>query len=495
MRRHLATLGVLAFLAPVVSADVPEMMQFQGLLLDSGGQPVNGPTDFVFTLYAQENALSPFWSETHSNVDVIDGVYSVELGETTPIAASALSGGAWIQITVEGETLTPRKQFLSVSYAMHAKTAESALSAPPELLPDVPKIHQTSAVETAGDVGAGTSITIGQDGLPAIAFVDVAGPNIDLIKCGDASCSTANVRNPIEGGTAPSIAIGADGFPVISYANGGLKVAHCTTHDCSTNSKVLIDPGVTVGATSITIGFDGFPVVAYSADADVRVVKCASSDCGSFAAPTVIRADAKDPSIAMGIDGRPWVAYQTASSLTLEVTKCQDDACTTDAVWLTDVLGNAGFAPSLTIADDGGPIAASYREASGNFTLTVSSCETNSCLGPSITNVPIDFVGMIGTGYTSITIGNGGLPVIAYQSGAASAGRLSTVKCSTRDCSTSSARAEIDDAGMAGDLGQYISAATPPDGLPLVSYYDAQNGDLKITKCGNRLCLPFFTRR
>ena len=492
MNRLKATLLVLVWLAQVANANTPEMMHFQGLLLDTNGQPVNGPTELVFSLYPAENAISSFWSESHNNVDVIDGVYSVELGSTTPITASSLDGGAWIEITVEGETMTPRTQFLSVSYALLAKTAESANFAPPELLPEVPRTQQVGAVETTGDVGAGTSIVVGNDGLPVISFIDNAGPSVELIKCGDATCSIGNTRTSLGPGTAPSIMIGVDGYPAIAHANGGLRLVHCTSEDCSSSGSVMLDAGVTVTTTSVTVGVDGFPVIAYSADSDVKLVKCSSADCSTFSAPNVVQANASSPSIAMGIDGRPWVAYQT-SSLDLHVAKCTNALCTSKGVPLTDLILDTGFAPSMTIANDGAPMVSFYRESGGVFTLYLATCTGNSCLSPA--SAPVANAGAIGTGYTAITMGHEGLPVIAYLSGSTSAGRLRTAKCATRDCSDSTlTNFELDDGGP-GNVGQFVSAATPPDGRPIISYYDAQNGDLKTAKCGNRLCIPFLTRR
>jgi hypothetical protein len=36
-----------------------------------------------------------------------------------------------------------------------------------------------------------------------------------------------------------------------------------------------------------------------------------------------------------------------------------------------------------------------------------------------------------------------------------------------------------------GNVGQYSSVAIGTDGLALISYYDANNGDLKVAHCSN----------
>ncbi len=46
-----------------------------------------------------------------------------------------------------------------------------------------------------------------------------------------------------------------------------------------------------------------------------------------------------------------------------------------------------------------------------------------------------------------------------------------------------------------GNVGQYSSVATGTDGLALISYYDATNGDLKVAHCSDLFCVPYHRRR
>ncbi len=46
-----------------------------------------------------------------------------------------------------------------------------------------------------------------------------------------------------------------------------------------------------------------------------------------------------------------------------------------------------------------------------------------------------------------------------------------------------------------GDVGQHTSVTIGTDDLPLISYWDITNGDLKVAHCANVFCTPYFRRR
>jgi hypothetical protein len=125
VQRWLACVVVTLVAVPGFAA-VPGQVDFQGLLLDSAGQPATGTVDLVFTLFDAPTAGTAVWSETLPTVPLVDGVYSVTLGATTPIASSVLAtGDVHLEISVDGEVLTPRRALLAVPYAVRATDAEN----------------------------------------------------------------------------------------------------------------------------------------------------------------------------------------------------------------------------------------------------------------------------------------------------------------------------------------------------------------------------------
>ena len=101
-------------------------MNYQGRLADSGGSPITDQMTFQFALYATDVDASPLWGpETHPNVPVSDGLFSVRLGAQVAIPQDILGGDLWLETTVNAETLSPREKLASVPYAMQANLANA----------------------------------------------------------------------------------------------------------------------------------------------------------------------------------------------------------------------------------------------------------------------------------------------------------------------------------------------------------------------------------
>lgn len=84
--------------------------------------------------------------------------------------------------------------------------------------------------------------------------------------------------------------------------------------------------------------------------------------------------------------------------------------------------------------------------------------------------------------YSSIIIGLDGLPVISYYD--ATSGDLKVAHCDNMAC-TGATTTTLDSAGV---VGKYTSITIGRTGYPLISYYDDSNGDLKLASCNNVAC-------
>jgi hypothetical protein len=118
-------LAVLTFLLGEIAQaqSVPQLINYQGRLNDSAGLPVNNlSVPMVFGVWdaATVGAGSQLWTEAQS-VQVSNGLYSVRLGAVTPVPAAVFAAPArYLQVSVFGETLSPRAQLTSVPFAVAA---------------------------------------------------------------------------------------------------------------------------------------------------------------------------------------------------------------------------------------------------------------------------------------------------------------------------------------------------------------------------------------
>ena len=151
----------------------------------------------------------------------------------------------------------------------------------------------TTVDNPANEVGASTSIVIGTDGRPIISYHDVTAGALKVARCGNAACTSGNSISTVDDpandvGAGSSIAIGADGLPVVAYRDtttDALKVAKCGNATCTTGNTIstVADRGIRSGfvSVSIAIGADGLPVISHH-DATARtllVTKCGRPGC------------------------------------------------------------------------------------------------------------------------------------------------------------------------------------------------------------------------
>ncbi|RKZ33048.1 hypothetical protein DRQ33_04860, partial [bacterium] len=105
----------------IISADVPQIISYQGKLTDSkSGVAMNGAYDITFRMYSSEDDISALWSETHRDVPVKNGLFSVMLGTISPFApALDFSQQYYLEVAVDGNVLTPRFRLGASPYALN----------------------------------------------------------------------------------------------------------------------------------------------------------------------------------------------------------------------------------------------------------------------------------------------------------------------------------------------------------------------------------------
>jgi hypothetical protein len=117
-------LAVLIILITSVSAlAIPQLINYQGELTDSSGNPITNSVSITFTIYNAATAGDVLWTETQT-VTVTDGVFNVLLGSQTPIPADTFDGDErylGVQVGADPE-MAPRQVLASVPFCFRAAT-------------------------------------------------------------------------------------------------------------------------------------------------------------------------------------------------------------------------------------------------------------------------------------------------------------------------------------------------------------------------------------
>lgn len=382
----------------------------------------------------------------------------------------------------------------------------------------------TTVDDPANEVGAYTSIAIGAAGLPIISHQDASAAALRLTRCGDPACTSgnesANIDDPADNvGEGTSMAIGLDGLAIISHANTGTGTLRVTKFVPSGAS--LIRPGSITGthiapgsitaahvaAGSLTGGQIalGSLTGAHLAPGSVTGTEIAAATItaakiapGSITGAQVAAGSLTGAQIATGtitashlapgtvqvpiVGTCPVGAYlrgvDTSGSVICEPVRVAPASNRAEP----NPANIRGDFTSIAIGLDGLPVISHHDRTAG--TLRVVKCENDFCsaqlLVTAATDDPANSVGW----YTSIAVGTDGLPIISHQDD--TAGALRVTKCGDPACATGNVSTTVDD--PADTVGLHSSIAIGADGLPVISHWDVTAGAIRVTHCGNDSC-------
>lgn len=132
--RRLGTLWIaLSATLLVAAAAGADTMNYQGYLDDGSGSPLPGPANLGFRIYDVPSGGSALWTESFASVPLESGVFTVILGQTDPLDETIFDGrDRWIETSIDGAPLLPRRPFTSVPHSIYAKVAEVALNGAPD---------------------------------------------------------------------------------------------------------------------------------------------------------------------------------------------------------------------------------------------------------------------------------------------------------------------------------------------------------------------------
>lgn len=143
---ELTLCGLLPRLLKVNAASAPNIVTYQGRVLNTNGVPVSDSSlNMEFRFYTAITGGTCLWSNSSSDCDgntpastvarsvtLTDGLFTQDLGDTgaTPAFASipdtvfADNASIYLEVEIAGEVLSPRKQVTAAPYALNADTLD-----------------------------------------------------------------------------------------------------------------------------------------------------------------------------------------------------------------------------------------------------------------------------------------------------------------------------------------------------------------------------------
>lgn len=138
-------------------------INYQGRLADPAGNPLDGNYGMTFSLWDASTGGTLVWEpENHTAVPVSNGLFSVGLGSQTPggIPTTIWDGDRYLEITVGGETLSPRELLRSVPIAGMALTVPDSAIKSRHLAPSWYEDYNPSTIETTSTDPVPTDVSV-----------------------------------------------------------------------------------------------------------------------------------------------------------------------------------------------------------------------------------------------------------------------------------------------------------------------------------------------
>ncbi|MBV9576497.1 MAG: hypothetical protein JO149_07725, partial [Gammaproteobacteria bacterium] len=182
-------------------------------------------------------------------------------------------------------------------------------------------------------------------------------------------------------------------------------------------------------------------------------------------------------SLALDAQGDPVISYYDTAKTKLKVMHCFEKNCALfNSIVLPDAANLAGQYTSLVLNKSGNPVVSYYDQA--NSALKVLRCGNLSCISGNNITTP-DAVGTVGQ-YTAIALDNKEWPVITYYD--ATKGKLKVLHCGNATCTAGNSIATPD---LLSSNGVQSSVKLNAANNPVIAYFDFTNSSLKILSCGN----------
>jgi hypothetical protein len=275
--------GAVAGFIPQATAtpgSVPQGINYQGRL-DDNGVPVTATKQMTFRVYDAPAAGNLMWAGTSQFVRITVGLFNA----VVPVPVSALVGGGarYLEVQIDGTTMSPREPLNSVPYALIAKSVEgtidvstAGLSILPNSGTNTPALFISSQT---GNVGIGTASPASKLHMSSGTLtVDGTGGSIN-VAVGSVTASAffgdgshlSGISGSLSGGTANYIPVWAG-----ATTQGSSHIADINSPVVTTTMTVL-DNAFSVGGSTFVVAGGNVGVGTTQLDQQFNVLSQISS--------------------------------------------------------------------------------------------------------------------------------------------------------------------------------------------------------------------------
>lgn len=376
----------------------PNIISYQGRVLNASGVPVSSASaSMIFELYDSLAGGTCLWSNTSATcatatsrtVTLTDGLFSEDLGDTGDTYAAindtvfADNAAVYLQITIGGETLTPRKRITAAPYAINSQTLDGLSSADFDFEQIVSNDGDKTLTSSAAfTFAAPTSFTWNDDSSNTLMTLTDSGTTGALNVTGDFTVSGDNIDSAgaplVFNATAGTAVYVGTGTPDVAtsagalYVTGTFEVDGTTRYDFDSGSILSINKTVTADVSSGAININNTDSAAASTGLRNLIQVNNADDGGATGTPeTFIYLNHQDTneSIAAGV----FITSSTGGITT------GLDVSATNIVNAVDVNSNFILFDEIREAELSTGVL-TWEDTSGNDLMTITDSGTTGTL-------------------------------------------------------------------------------------------------------------------
>jgi len=125
---------VTLLLSTAAFAGIPQLINYQGRLTNSSGQPLDTTVQMIFSFYTDSTGGTPLWADTIPNAEVVEGLFTSQASGTPGHGFwgwGIVGDSCYLGIKVGNDPeITPRTRLTSAPFAFHSAAVDGFHSGP-----------------------------------------------------------------------------------------------------------------------------------------------------------------------------------------------------------------------------------------------------------------------------------------------------------------------------------------------------------------------------